>query len=60
MPKLTDAELETTARALRAFAYQERERLKKMENPGMRGMAEATAKRAAVLAKRFERTRKAR
>lgn len=32
---LTDLELETAARACRAFAYQERERVKTMENPGM-------------------------
>jgi hypothetical protein len=46
MPKLTDAELETIARACRAFAYAERERSKKIESPGMRKPAEATADRA--------------
>jgi hypothetical protein len=59
MPKLTDAELETVARACRAFAHQERERIKRMENPGMREIAERTADRAATLAERFERARKA-
>jgi len=34
---LTDAELATAATACRAMAYQEGERVKKMENPTMRG-----------------------
>lgn len=55
---LSDLELETAARACRAMAYQESERAKKMENPGMRGPIENTAKRAAALAERFERARK--
>jgi hypothetical protein len=32
---LLDLELETTARACRALAYEEREAAKRMENPGM-------------------------
>jgi hypothetical protein len=60
MPKLTDVELETVARACRAFAYQEGVRVKKIENPQMRELAEATVKRAATLAERFERARQKR
>jgi hypothetical protein len=60
MPQLdlTDLELETAARACRALAYQEGEAAKRMENPGMRGPVENTAKRAAALAEKFERARK--
>lgn len=54
---LTDLELETAARACRALAYQEEQAAKKMENPGMRGPIESTAKRAAALAEKFEATR---
>lgn len=57
---LTDEELATAATACRAMAYQEGERAKKMENPGMRGPIENTAKRAAALAETFERARKTR
>jgi hypothetical protein len=57
---LTDLELEIAARACRALAYQERERLKTMENPGMRGPIEHTAERAAALAEKFEAARKKR
>jgi hypothetical protein len=60
MPKLTDVELETVARACRAFAHQEGERVKKIENPQMRELAEVTVKRAATLAERFERARQKR
>jgi len=35
--RLTNSELETTARACRALAYQEEQATKRMENPGMRG-----------------------
>jgi hypothetical protein len=55
---LTDLELETAARACRALAYQEEQAAKRMENPGMRGPIENTAKRAATLAERFEGARK--
>lgn len=55
---LTDLELETAARACRAFAYQEREAAKRIENPGMRGPLENTAQRAVALAEKFERERK--
>lgn len=47
---LTDLELETGARACRALAYQEEKAAKRMENPGMLGPEENTARRAAVLA----------
>jgi hypothetical protein len=55
---LTDLELETAARACRALAYQEEQAAKRMENPGMRGPIESTAKRAAALAEKLERARK--
>ena len=55
---LTDLELETAARACRALAYQEEQAAKRMENPGMRGPIERTAKRPAALAERFEAARK--
>jgi hypothetical protein len=58
MPKLTDAELETAARACRAMAYQESQRAKATENPTMRGPVENTAKRCADLAEKFEAARK--
>jgi len=45
---------------MRALAYQERERAKAMENPGLRGPVENTANRAAALAQKFERARKRR
>jgi hypothetical protein len=54
---LTDLELETAARACRALAYQEEQAAKRMENPGMRGPVENTARRAAALAEKFERAR---
>jgi hypothetical protein len=56
--ELTDIELETAARACRALAYQEELAARKMENPSMRGPIENTAKRAAVLAEKFEAARK--
>jgi len=55
---LTDDELATAATACRAMAYQEGERAKKMENPGMRGPVENAAKRYAALAAKFEAARK--
>jgi len=48
---------ENAARACRALAYQEEQAAKRMENPGMRGPVENTARRAAVLAEKFERAR---
>ena len=42
---LTDEELGTAATACRALAYQEGERAKKMENPGMRRPIENTQMR---------------
>ena len=54
----TDLELETAARACRALAYQEEQAAKKMENPGMRGPIENTAKRAAALAMKLEAARR--
>jgi hypothetical protein len=55
---LTDAEFATAATACRAMAFQERERAKKMENPGMRRPIEKTAHRFAPLSARFEAARK--
>jgi len=42
---LTDEELRTAATACRALVYQEGERAKKMENPGMRRRIENTQMR---------------
>jgi hypothetical protein len=42
------------------MAYQEGERAKKMENPGMRGPIERTAKRFAALAAKLEAASKGR
>jgi hypothetical protein len=55
---LTDLELETAARACRGLAYQEEQAAKRIDNPGMRGPIENTAKRAPVLAEKFEAARK--
>jgi hypothetical protein len=55
---LSDEELATAATACRAMAYQEGQRAKKMENPGMRGPIERTSRRFAVLAEKFEEARK--
>jgi hypothetical protein len=54
---LTDGELATAATACRAMAFQEGERAKEMENPGMRGPIEAAAQRYAGLARKFEAAR---
>jgi hypothetical protein len=56
---LTDEELATAATACRAMAYQEGERAKKLENPGLRGPIENAAKRCATLAEKLEAARKA-
>jgi hypothetical protein len=55
---LTDAELATAATACRAMSFQEAERAKSIENPGMRGPIECTAQRFAALAEKFEAARK--
>jgi hypothetical protein len=57
---LTDLELETAARACRSLAYQEGEAVKRLENPTVPGPIEATAKRCAALAEKFERARRSR
>jgi hypothetical protein len=57
---LTAVELATAAQACRALAFQEGERAKKMENPGMRGPIENAAQRYAALAGKFEAARKSR
>jgi hypothetical protein len=56
---LTDLELETAARACRVLSRQEEQAAKRIDNPGMRGPIENTAKRAAALAERFEKARRA-
>jgi hypothetical protein len=55
---LSAIELETAARACRAMAYQEGERAKKMENPGMRAPIEDAARRYGALAEKFQAARK--
>ena len=55
---LTDLELETAARACRVLARQEEQAAKRIDNPGMRGPVENTAKRAEALAGKFEAARK--
>jgi hypothetical protein len=56
--ELTATELETAARACRAMAYQEGERAKGMENPGMRAPVEDAVRRYAALAEKCEAARK--
>ena len=56
--RATPLELATAVQACRAFAFQEGERAKKMENPSMRGPIENAAKRYATLAAKFEAARK--
>jgi hypothetical protein len=56
--ELTDLELETAAMACRAKAVQDDRIAKQIENPSLRGPVENTARRAAVLAEKFERARK--
>jgi hypothetical protein len=56
--RLTNSELETTARTCRALAFQERERAKGVDHPGDAQPIERTANRAAALAEKFEQTRK--
>jgi hypothetical protein len=57
-PQLTDYELETAARACRALAHVERESAQKISDPALRAPVQQRAQCAAVLAERFERTRK--
>ena len=45
-------------RGRRAMEYQESERAKQIENPGMRGPVENAAERYAALAEKFETVRK--
>jgi hypothetical protein len=54
---LTPTELETAARARGAMAYQEGERAKGMEDPGMRAPIEDAARRYATVAEKFEAAR---
>ena len=58
MPKLTDYELETVARACRALAHVEREGAGKISDLALRGPVQQRAQCAAALAERFERARK--
>jgi hypothetical protein len=56
--ELTDLELETAAMACRAKAVQDDKIAKQIENPGLREPLENTARRAAILAEKFEWARK--
>ena len=60
MPKLTDYELETAARACRALARQEQAAAQKIDDPGMRSAVQRRADVAAALTERFEKARKVR
>jgi hypothetical protein len=57
-PKLSDYELETSARACRALAHVERESAEKICDPALRGPVQQRAQCAAALAERFVRARK--
>jgi hypothetical protein len=57
MPRLTDYELETAARACRALADREQQSAAQMSDPALRGPVAKRAKCAGVLAERFERAR---
>jgi hypothetical protein len=57
-PRLTDFELETCARALRALAFQEGSSAEKISDPALRAPVQKRAHRAAELAERFEKARK--
>jgi hypothetical protein len=56
-PKLTEYELETCARALRAFAHQEAAHAKAITTVHLQEAVTKRAQAAAVLAERFERAR---
>jgi hypothetical protein len=58
MPRLTDYELETCARALRALAFQEGSSAERISDPALRAPVQQRAKCAEALAERFERVRK--
>jgi hypothetical protein len=54
MPRLTDLELETCARALGALAYHEGSSAEKISDPALRAPVQLRAQCAAALAERFE------
>lgn len=56
--RLTDFELETCARALRALAFQEGSSAEKVSDPALRAPVQQRAKCAAALAERFEAARR--
>lgn len=58
MPPLTDFELETCARALRALAFHEGSSAEKIGDAALRAPVQKRAKCAAELAERFEAARK--
>ena len=58
MPRLTDYELETCARALRALAHQEASSAERISDPALRASVQKREQCAAELAERFERARK--
>jgi hypothetical protein len=57
-PRLTDFELETCARALRALAFQEGSSAEKIGDAALRAPVQKRARCAAGLAERFERARR--
>jgi hypothetical protein len=56
-PRLTDFELETCARALRALAFQESSSAEKISDPALRAQVQKRAQCAAALAEKFEAAR---
>ena len=58
MPRLTDYELETAARACRALAHREQESAKGISDPSLRQPVQERERCAAALAERFEKARK--
>jgi hypothetical protein len=59
-PRLTDFELETCARALRALAYHEGSSAEKISDPALRVPVQKRAQCAQALAERFEAARRGR
>jgi hypothetical protein len=57
MPRLTDYELETVARACRALAHREQQSAQQISDPALRGPVQKRAECAAALAERFEKAR---
>ena len=57
MPRLTDYELETAARACRAFAHKVQQGAQQISDPALRGPVAKRAECAAALAERFEKAR---